>query len=93
MVQPQAMACGLPIIHTTNTGGEDIVRPGVDGFCVPIRNVEALKEKILFFYENPDRQAEMAKNALEQARKSLSWEDYGHQMVSAYSKILQQAYV
>lgn len=93
MVQPQAMACGLPIIHTTNTGGEDIVRPGVDGFCVPIRNVEALKEKILFFYENPDRQAEMAKNALEQARKSLSWEDYGQQMISAYSKILQQAYV
>ncbi len=55
MVQPQAMACGLPVIHTTNTGGEDIVRDGVDGFCVPIRDLEALKAKILYFYENTDK--------------------------------------
>jgi len=53
MVQAQAMACGLPVIHTTNTGGGDIVRNGIDGFCVPFRDVEALKEKILFFYSNP----------------------------------------
>jgi glycosyltransferase involved in cell wall biosynthesis len=86
MVQPQAMGCGLPVIHTTNTGGEDIVRNGVDGFCVPIRDVEALKEKILFFYENPAQQVEMGNNALEQARKSLSWDDYGQKTVSAYSE-------
>jgi glycosyltransferase involved in cell wall biosynthesis len=88
MVQPQAMACGLPIIHTTNTGGEDIVRDGVDGFCVPIQDVEALKEKILFFYKNPDLGAEMGNNALAQARKSLSWDDYGQRIVSAYSESL-----
>ena len=88
MVQPQAMASGLPVIHTTNTGGEDIVRDGVDGFCVPIRDVEALKEKILFFYENPERRDEMGNNALGQARKSLSWEDYGEKIVSAYQVLL-----
>jgi glycosyltransferase involved in cell wall biosynthesis len=88
MVQPQAMACGLPVIHTTNTGGADIVRHGVDGFCVPIRDVEALKEKILFFYENPDRCAEMGKNALAQARQSLSWDTYGEKMIAAYRSAL-----
>jgi glycosyltransferase involved in cell wall biosynthesis len=84
MVQPQAMACGLPIIHTTNTGGEDIVRDGVDGFCIPIRDVEAIKEKILFFYENPDRRAEMGENALERAKSSLAWDDYGEKMHRTY---------
>jgi glycosyltransferase involved in cell wall biosynthesis len=93
MVQPQAMACGLPVVHTTNTGGEDIVRAGVDGFCVPIRDVEALKEKILFFYENPDQRNEMGNNALEQARNSLSWDGYGQRIVTAYSKILPPVYV
>lgn len=88
MVIPQAMACGLPIIHTTNTGGEDIVRDGVDGFCVPIRNVEALKEKILFFYENPERRVYMGNNALKQVRKSLSWDDYGEKMIAAYQSAL-----
>jgi glycosyltransferase involved in cell wall biosynthesis len=89
MVIPQAMACSLPVIHTTNTGGEDIVRDRIDGFSVPIRDVEALKEKILFFYENPDKRDEMGSNALEQARKSLSWDDYGEKMVNAYLKTFQ----
>ncbi|MFO5493475.1 MAG: glycosyltransferase family 4 protein [Cuspidothrix sp.] len=88
MVQPQAIACGLPVIHTTNTGGEDIVRDGVDGFCVPIRDVEALKAKILYFYENPDKRDEMGNNALKQAKISLSWDDYGEKVINVYSKLL-----
>lgn len=88
MVIPQAMACGLPVIHTTNTGGEDIVRNGVDGVCIPIRDVEALKEKILFFYENSERRVYMGNNALEQASKSLSWDDYGEKMIAAYQSAL-----
>jgi glycosyltransferase involved in cell wall biosynthesis len=88
MVQPQAMACGLPVIHTTNTGGEDIVRDGIDGFCVPIRDVEAIKEKILFFYKNPDKLVEMSNNTLQQARKSLSWDDYGEKILNSYLEAL-----
>jgi glycosyltransferase involved in cell wall biosynthesis len=88
MVIPQAMACGLPVIHTTNTGGEDIVRDGVDGFCIPIRDIEALKEKILFFYENPEKREEMANNALEQAHKSFSWDDYGEKIIAAYQSVI-----
>jgi glycosyltransferase involved in cell wall biosynthesis len=88
MVQPQAMACGLPVIHTTNTGGEDIVRNGIDGFSIPIRDVEAIKEKILFFYNNPDERAEMGANALQQAKTSLSWDDYGQKIINSYQGIL-----
>ena len=90
MVQPQAMACGLPVIHTTNTGGGDIVRDGIDGFCIPIRDVEAIKQKILFFYEHAEKAQEMGKNALEQAQSSLSWNNYGTNMIAAYqgAKIL-----
>jgi glycosyltransferase involved in cell wall biosynthesis len=88
MVIPQAMACGLPVIHTTNTGGADIVRDGIDGFCVPIRDVESLKEKILFFYENPYQRIEMGNNALHQVRATFSWEDYGDAMISAYQQAL-----
>jgi glycosyltransferase involved in cell wall biosynthesis len=88
MVISQAMACGLPVIHTTNTGGGDIVRDGIDGFCIPIRDVEAIKEKILFFYENPDKQAEMGQNALSQAQNTLSWDDYGSKIIANYQKVI-----
>lgn len=90
MVQPQAMACGLPVIHTTNTGGEDIVRDGVDGFCIPIRDVDAIKEKILFFYENPEKRQQMAQNAVQNAKDSFSWEEYGKQIITKYENCFAQ---
>ena len=88
MVIPQAMACGLPAICTTNTGGEDIVRDGIDGFIIPIRDVEALKEKILFMYENPERRREMGESARLRVQSGFSWDDYGDRIVQAYAGIL-----
>jgi glycosyltransferase involved in cell wall biosynthesis len=89
MVQAQAMACGLPVICTTNTGGADIVRDGQDGFILPIRDVTAIKEKILYFYENPDACHVMGESALRRVQAGFSWSDYGHKMIAAYRKILR----
>jgi glycosyltransferase involved in cell wall biosynthesis len=88
MVQPMAMACGLPVICTTNTGGADIVREGQDGFVVPIRDVQAIKEKILYFYENPEACKAMGESARMKVQAGFSWSDHGHKMISAYQKIL-----
>lgn len=87
VVQVEAMACGLPVICSTNTGGEDIIRDGVDGFVVPVRDVGALKEKILYLYEHEEERKEMGRNALERA-KEVTWDRYGERMVQAYKKIL-----
>lgn len=89
MVQPQAMACGLPVICTTNTGGEDIVRDGRDGFIIPIRNLESLKEKILYFYENRDVCVEMGWSARERVQSGFTWTDYASKMVTNYRGILR----
>ena len=88
MVQAQAMACGLPVICTTNTGGADLVREGQDGFILPIRDVTALKEKILYFYENPEACRTMGESARRRVQAGFSWSDYGHKMIAAYRKIL-----
>jgi len=88
MVQAQAMACGLPVICTTNTGGADLVREGRDGFILPIRDVDAIKEKILYFYENPEAARNMGESARLRVQAGFSWSDYGHNMIAAYQKIL-----
>jgi glycosyltransferase involved in cell wall biosynthesis len=88
MVQAQAMACGLPVICTTNTGGADIVRDGRDGFVLPIRDVDAIKGKILYFYENPEACTAMGESARLRVQAGFSWADYGHKMIAAYRKIL-----
>lgn len=89
MVQLQAMACGLPLICTTNTGGEDIVREGIDGFVVPIRDIEALKEKIAYLYSHPAELGIMGRSAKERASSGFTWDDYGDRMVTEYRKILE----
>lgn len=84
MVQAQAMACGLPVVCTPNTGGEDLIRDGREGFIVPTRDIEALKEKLLFLYQNGDAAKEMGENALRRVRSGFSWDDYGERVLRAY---------
>ena len=88
MVQAQAMACGLPVICTTNTGGDEIVDNGKSGFVLPIRNIDALKEKLIYFYENRDMCRVMGNLAYEKAINSLSWRSYGEKMYEFYNKIV-----
>lgn len=90
MVQPQAMACGLPVICTTNTGGEDIVRDGIDGFVIPIRNIEQLKEKLIYLYKNSEILRKMSQSAKERVLTGFTWDDYGDKMIGAYKKILNK---
>jgi len=90
MVQPQAMACGLPVICTTNTGGEDIVRDGKDGFVIPIRDVEKLKEKLVYLYENPEICWKMGESAKQRVSQGFTWDDYGDKIIKLYADILNR---
>lgn len=82
-VMIEAMACGLPVIATTNTGAEDVVREGVDGFVVPIRDVDSLKEKIQFMYENPIARQQMGQNAITRAHSEFTLEKYIERLLLA----------
>lgn len=45
MVQPQVMACGLPLIISSHTVYSDLTsEQGKEGYVIPIRDVENLKE-------------------------------------------------
>lgn len=85
----QAMACGLPVICTKNTGGEDIIRDEKEGFIIPTRDADILKEKILYLYENPIICREMGRQAFEMVTKNFTWNDYGDRIVEKYKKILK----
>jgi glycosyltransferase involved in cell wall biosynthesis len=87
LVLTEAMACGIPIITTPNTAGPDLITDGVEGFIVPIRDVDALKEKLEWCYQNPDALAEMGKAARRKA-ESLSWENYRHQLAQKVKTLM-----
>jgi len=86
----EAMACGVPVIATTNCGAEDVLTDGKEGFIVPIRDPEAIREKIEFLYENPDFRDQMAAAALDKAKTLLSLSSHGTRAFEAYSTRYKQ---
>jgi starch synthase len=46
LVLGEALSYGLPLITTTNSGGLDLISEGKEGFIVPIRDAEAIREKL-----------------------------------------------
>lgn len=87
MVQAEAMASGLPLICTTNTGGQDLIEENKHGFVVPICDVDVLVEKILWCYQNQNECFQMGIRAQEKI-KNQTWQNYGENVFKKYQKIL-----
>lgn len=88
MVILQAMACGLPIICSENTGGVDLIsEDGREGFVIPIRNSEAIKDKIRFLYANREVCAQMGAHAKSRVAEGFTWDDYGDRYYEFLEKI------
>jgi glycosyltransferase involved in cell wall biosynthesis len=67
----EALSVGLPVVCTFNTGS--VVSDNVEGFIVPIRDANAIAEKLLYLAERPVVLSEMSANALARAKQfSLS---------------------
>ena len=81
----EAMAAGLPVITTHNTGGPDVIGEGKEGFVVPAGDAEALREKMEWFIKNPEKTKEMGKAAHRKA-KEFTWERYG----AEYAEIVRE---
>jgi len=91
VVQAQAMACGLPIICTTNSGGADfLTKNRKEGFIIPVCDTEQIKEKIWYLYSNRDKCIEMGGNAKERISKGYTWDDYGLKIVNKYKKLIER---
>lgn len=88
MVTLQAMACGLPVICTPNTGIENVITSdGEEGFLIPIRDPIAIKEKVLQLYNNQPLKRKMGEAAHKKVSSGFTWEDYGRRYIEFLNKI------
>ncbi len=77
LVQAQAMACGCPVVCSTNTGGEDLFTDGVEGFIIPIRDPIALANRLQRLADEPDLRRSMREAAFQRVRSIGGWKKYG----------------
>lgn len=86
LVNYEALACGLPVITTFNSGS--IVKDGESGFIIPEGDSESIAEKIRYFYEHPRKKEEFSESARKLAEK-YTWNNYGERLVQVYLDALK----
>jgi len=84
LVTDEAMACGLPVVTTPNAGS--VVRDGVEGFIVSIRDPDALAERIDQLRSDADLRREMGYAARTRATQ-FTWEIRGETLARYYSSL------
>ena len=89
MVMAQAMACGCPVIASQNTGGEDLITDGVEGYIVSIKDVNLLAERLQMLADYPEERTSMSVKALKNIQNIGGWNAYGKQAMSIYQEVLQ----
>jgi len=77
LVMAEAMACGCPVISSTNTGGSDLYTDGVEGFIVPIRDAQAIRNRMQLMADDPNLRREMGAAALRRVHSMGGWGEYG----------------
>jgi glycosyltransferase involved in cell wall biosynthesis len=60
----EAMATGRPIITTDAPGCRETVVDGVNGFLVPVKNIDLLAEKMIWMIEHPEEVRKMGQESL-----------------------------
>lgn len=84
----ESMASGTPVISSENAGGLDVIDEGKDGFIVPIRDVEKLKEKLEWGYHNREKLVSMGILARNKILDHFTIQKYGDRASSIFGQFL-----
>ena len=91
LVYLEALACGLPVIATPNTGAADIVHEGREGFIVPVRDTESLASRLEWAYTHREELRDMRLAARKLAEK-YSWSAFRKRFVETLETITKQGH-
>ena len=67
----EAMALKKPIVTTDSVGCREAVDDGINGFLVPVRDGNAVAEKIELLIQSPDLRCKMGNAGFEKARQEF----------------------
>jgi len=85
LVTYEAMACGLPLLVSENTGS--IARDAVHGFIIPVRNSDVIAEKLTWYSENEEKARSMGQQGKAYVQE-FTWQRYASQVVQVYKQVI-----
>jgi alpha-maltose-1-phosphate synthase len=87
LVIGEAMAVGLPVLTTLNTGGPELINDGEDGWCVAAHDVEALAARIEWAAQRREELWEMGRRARLRA-EAWTWTHYRKKLIAELTRHL-----
>ncbi len=86
-----AFAFNKPVIATETGGFIDVIKDGVNGFLIPIKNSNAIYEKVKILLKNPDLLATMSQNIAEQGKSGeFAWTNIAKNYEEVYKLALMK---
>ena len=76
----EAMACGTPVIATDHSSGPDVIEDRLDGFVIPIRSVEAIKERLEWLYRHRNEARDIGPRARKKVADRFTWDHYAERL-------------
>lgn len=83
----EANAIGRPIITTDSIGCRDTVEDGVNGYLIPIKDSEALAQKLRILLTDPELREKMGKDARRIAERDFSLSDVIKKHLEIYNEL------
>jgi len=87
LTQMEAMAMGLPVIVSENTSAYDVVTDGHDGYVVPIRDPDAIADRLRRLHDDRELRARMGAAARLRAEQ-FGWDRYHQRVVEIVGGLL-----
>lgn len=84
----QAMAAGLPVVTTEESGGLEAVRPNTDGLIVAAGDETALSAALARLVEDAALRRHMGEAARAHVTEEFVWQRYIDRALAAYRKVL-----
>ena len=86
LVTYEALASGLPCVVTREAGS--VVRDGVEGFVIPARDSEAIRDRLERLYNDAELRRRMAGAALARSRE-FTWQRYHRELARVIDRVLR----
>lgn len=87
-VLSEAMACGLPVLASYESGATTIVRNGIEGIIFQPRDISAMAEAMMKIANDFSLNVEMGNAAYLAGGRSNTWEDYTSRLLNEYERRL-----
>ena len=88
MVLIEAMSCGVPVVSTACGGPDAVVRDGVDGYLVPVRDAATLADRIERLVRDTALNRRMGTAAREAALGRFDTQRAGRALLDTYDTLV-----